>query len=102
MTAAAITDTPTGVRIALRVLPRSSKSVIEGVRDGRVLVKVTAPPVDDAANEAVIALIAQRLAVPKRSVAIVVGATSKNKVVAVDGVGRAEAAGQLLEFQEAR
>lgn len=55
-----------GVRIDLRVTPRASKNAIDGVRDGRLVIKVTAPPVDAAANEAVIALIAGQLDVPKR------------------------------------
>lgn len=74
------------VRLEIRVIPRASKNEIGGVRDGRPIVRVTAPPVDDAANEAVIALLAETLAVPKRFVRIVAGQTSRNKTVEVDGL----------------
>jgi len=75
-----------GVRIDLRVIPRASKNVIDGLRDGRLVVKVTAPPVDAAANDAVIALLADRLDVPRRSIAIVVGATGRSKTVELSGI----------------
>ena len=73
------------VKIAIRVVPRSPRNKVDGVRDGRLLVRVTSPPVDDAANEAVIALLAERFGVPKRAIRIVSGATSRNKTVEIDG-----------------
>lgn len=78
-----------GVRIDLRVTPRASKNAIDGVRDGRLVIKVTAPPVDAAANEAVIALIAGQLDVPKRQIAIVIGATGRSKTIEIAGVSEA-------------
>lgn len=78
--------TARGVRIDLRVIPRSPRNAVDGPRDGRLVVRVTAPPVDDAANEAVIAAVADALDVPKRSVRLVAGRTSRNKTVEVDGV----------------
>lgn len=81
-----------GVRIDLRVIPRSPKTAVGGMRDGRLIVRVTAPPVDSAANEAVVAAIAEALDVPKRSVRLVAGVTSRNKTVEVDGVTAAAVA----------
>lgn len=75
-----------GVRLDLRVIPRASRSRVEGVRDGRLLVRVTAPPVDRAANAAVVAVLAELLGVSKGSVRLVSGATVRNKVVEVDGM----------------
>ena len=75
-----------GVRIEARVTPRASRTSIEGIRCGRVLVRVTAPPVDSAANDAVVALMAGVLDVPKRAVRVVAGGTARNKVIEVDGV----------------
>ena len=87
MTAAlAVITTSTGVRIDLRVIPKSPRTKIDGVRDGRLLVRVTAPPVDDAANEAVVELLARALDVPRRSIRIVSGATARNKTVEVAGM----------------
>ena len=89
MTAAlAVITTSTGVRIDLRVIPKSSRTKIDGVRDGRLLVRVTAPPVDDAANEAVVETLARVLDVPRRSIRIVSGATARNKTVEVAGMSR--------------
>lgn len=82
----AIQTRGTAVRLDLRVTPRASKNSIGGVRDGRLVVKVTAPPVDAAANDAVIALFSRVLDVPKRSVTIVLGATSRSKTVELSGI----------------
>jgi uncharacterized protein (TIGR00251 family) len=90
-----VRPTAHGVRIALKVIPRSPRTGVDGVRDGRVLVRVTAPPVDSAANEAVIAALADLLGVAKRSVRLVSGTTTRNKVVEVDGVDTAHATTQL-------
>lgn len=76
----------TAVRLDVRVTPRASKSAVDGVRDGRLVVKVTAPPVDAAANDAVVALLADVLHVPKRTISIVLGATGRNKTIEVSGV----------------
>lgn len=87
--------TPTGVRFDLRVIPRSSRTAIAGVRDGRLLVRVTAPPVDQAANDAVVLALADALDVPKRSIAITAGATSRNKTVKINGLDLATARARL-------
>jgi uncharacterized protein (TIGR00251 family) len=81
--------TATGVRIDLRVMPRSSRNAIDGVHDGRLVVRVTAPPVDAAANDAVAALLADVLDVPKRHVRLVAGARSRNKTVEITGIDAA-------------
>ena len=76
----------TGVRFEVRVQPRASRTVVLGARDGRLVVRVTAPPVDAAANEAVIELLARELRVPKRAVRIVSGDRGRNKVIEVAGI----------------
>jgi uncharacterized protein (TIGR00251 family) len=83
-----LTVVPRGsvVRFSVRVQPRASRSAIEGVHAGALKVRLTAPPVDGAANEALVELLADRLGVPKRAVVIVGGASSRTKVVEVDGV----------------
>ena len=75
--------------ISVRVIPRSRKNSVEWDGDengGGLRVRLTAPPVDGAANEALVALLAERLEVPKREVVIVRGATSRLKVVKVVGL----------------
>lgn len=67
----------------MRVIPRASRNAVEGLRHGRVVVRVTAPPVDRAANDAVIDVLAKAYGVPKRCVRIVKGATSRNKTIEI-------------------
>jgi uncharacterized protein len=73
------------MRINVRVIPRSSKSLIEW-EDGGLKVHLTAPPVDGAANTSLIALLAQCLAVHKRDILIVRGTTSRSKIVEISGI----------------
>jgi uncharacterized protein len=68
------------------VIPRARKSEIAGVRDGALLVRVAAPPVDSAANLALIELLAATVNVPRRAIRISAGETSRHKRVAIDGV----------------
>lgn len=60
--------------------------MIAGWRDGTLLIKVTAPPVDSAANEAVVALLSSTLGIPKRDITIVRGESSRTKQVVVSGL----------------
>ena len=78
-----------GVVVALRVTPRSSRDVIEGVDEaGAVRVRVMAAPADGAANTAVLKLVAKTLGVSKSAVTLVAGAASRHKRVRVEGVTR--------------
>jgi uncharacterized protein (TIGR00251 family) len=71
------------VRLAVRVQPRASRDRICGVHGDRIKLQLTAPPVEGAANAAVLALIAAWLAVPKRAVSLVRGGTSREKTIAI-------------------
>lgn len=76
----------TGVRFAVRVAPRASRDGILGVHDGALKVALTAPPVEGAANEALVRLLAKALGVAKGEVRVVQGERSRDKVVEVAGV----------------
>lgn len=76
----------TAARIAIYVQPRASKTMIAGMHDGCVKVRLAAPPVDGAANSALIEFVAERLRIARSRVRIVTGQTSRRKVVEVDGV----------------
>jgi uncharacterized protein YggU (UPF0235/DUF167 family) len=78
-------DTPAGAAVTVRVTPRAGRSAIGGERDGVLLVRLAAAPVDGAANEALVALIADALGVPKRDVTIVAGARGRTKRLLVAG-----------------
>jgi len=73
------------MRINVRVIPRSSKNSVEWEERG-LKVHLTAPPVDGAANTALIALLAQCLAIPKRDIQIVHGAAGRSKIVEISGI----------------
>ena len=75
-----------GALCSVRVQPRSSRSGLDGLHGDALRFRVHAPPVKGAANEAVVAVPADALGVPKGSVRIVSGETSRSKVVEVRGV----------------
>ena len=71
--------------ITVRVIPRSSKNSLAW-EQGKLKVRLTSPPIDGAANEALVALLAEQLALPKRQITIVRGASSRQKTVEITGV----------------
>jgi hypothetical protein len=79
-----------GARVRVRVTARASRDEIGGDREGAVLVRVTAPPVDGRANAAACALVAKRAGVAKSRVTVVRGAGSRDKVIEVEGMTEAE------------
>jgi uncharacterized protein (TIGR00251 family) len=76
--------------IPVRVIPRARRDEIAGERDGRVLVRLTAPPVEGAANAALCRLVARCAGVPARRVSIVRGQSSRDKLVRVEGIAADE------------
>ena len=78
-----ITEAGGGVTFAVQVVPRASKNEIAGIHGDALKIRLTAPPVEGKANEALIAFLAQRLGVRKGQVEIVAGATSRRKMIRV-------------------
>ena len=74
------------VTIDIRVIPRASRTRVDGERAGAILIRLAAPPVDGAANDALIAFLADTLDIPRRHLSIVAGATSRHKRVKIDGL----------------
>lgn len=72
--------------IEVRVVPRASRSEIVDLVDGVLKVRLTSPPVDGAANEELVKLLAKRLGIAKSYIEIISGSASRNKRVRVDGV----------------
>jgi uncharacterized protein (TIGR00251 family) len=81
--------------ISVRVTPRAGTSGVAGTRGGALLVRLQALPIEGAANEELIDVIAEALEVPKRAVSIASGARSRNKRVRVAGIDAATAAARL-------
>jgi uncharacterized protein len=85
-----VRDTPTGATFAVKVHPRAQQNAITGEVGDALKVGLTSPPVDGRANEACIAFLAKLLNVPRSSVTIAAGDTSRNKVIRVRGLSAAE------------
>lgn len=79
------------VDVQVRVQPRARRDELLGMRDGRLLVGVTAPPVDGKANAAVRKVLAKAAGVPPTRVSVVRGERSRDKVVRFEGVEDADA-----------
>jgi uncharacterized protein (TIGR00251 family) len=85
-----VEDGPAGALLAVRVIPRAGRDAIAGTRQDALLVRLAAPPVDGAANDALIGLLAELLVVPRRAVSVVTGARSRDKRVRIAGLAAAD------------
>jgi uncharacterized protein len=81
-----ITEADGRVRFAVRVQPRASRNEMAGLHGDAIKIRLSAPPVDGAANDALVIFLADIFAVPRRSVRILAGETSRSKIVEIDGV----------------
>jgi len=88
-------DTDAGLTLRVRVQPRASRDALSGEREGALVVRLTAPPVEGAANEALARLLGKALGVAPSAVRVVRGATGRDKVVSVAGLGAATARERL-------
>ena len=77
-------------KISLRVYPNASRNEMVGFSDGVLRVKISVPPIKGKANRELIAFLSWLLGVGKGSVNIIKGHTTRNKVVAIDGLSREE------------
>jgi uncharacterized protein YggU (UPF0235/DUF167 family) len=75
-----------GVRFAVRLTPKGGLDRVDGVVDGELRGRVAAPPIEGAANHALLRLIATELDVPRSSIRLAAGATGRRKLIVVDGV----------------
>ena len=87
-------------RIRVYVQPRASKTAVTGMHGDSIRIRLAAPPVDNAANEALIEFVARQLGLAKHSVRVVGGQTSRRKLIEIDGVGAEKANATLLTLTE--
>ena len=85
-----LTDTPDGAILNLRIVPRASKNAIQGEHGDALKVRLCAPPVDGAANAALIEFLAEAFDLPRARVQLLSGQTSRNKRVRLAGVSAAQ------------
>ncbi|MFZ2188718.1 MAG: DUF167 domain-containing protein [Candidatus Moraniibacteriota bacterium] len=75
------------MRIYIKVIPRSSRNLVEKISEGEYRVRLTAPPVDGKANEALVKLLAEYFNISKSAISIVGGKSTPRKMVDVEGAG---------------
>ncbi len=81
------TDARQGAAITVKVMPRARKTQVAGLMaDGTIKIRVAAPPVDGAANQALIEFLAQVLGLPKDQIEIIAGAASQRKLISLVGI----------------
>ncbi|HEU5453933.1 MAG TPA: DUF167 domain-containing protein [Terriglobales bacterium] len=95
-----ISDTPQGATFAVKVHPRARRNALAGEVGEALKVALTAPPVEGKANAACAEFFAQLLRVPRSSVTIVAGLSSRNKVVRIAGVSAAQVRAVLASSAE--
>jgi uncharacterized protein (TIGR00251 family) len=88
-------DTAEGLTLRVRVQPRASKDALGGERDGALVVRLCAPPVEGAANEALARLLGKTLGIAPKAVRIVRGLAGRSKLVAIAGLDTATARERL-------
>jgi hypothetical protein len=74
------------VRFSIRVQPRASADEVVGIHGGALKIRLTAPPVDGAANERLVIFLSTIFAVPRRAIKILAGESSRTKIVEIEGV----------------
>jgi uncharacterized protein (TIGR00251 family) len=97
-----VRETPDGVSLDVKVIPRAGATRIAGIRDNRLLVRLAAAPVDGAANDALVAFLSEILKRPGRNIRVESGARSRNKQVRIAGTTVAEVARALSPATERR
>jgi uncharacterized protein (TIGR00251 family) len=90
------------VRLAVHVQPRAKRDEIVGWHGERLKIRLTAPPVEGAANEALVNFIAKALGLRRSQVTITHGLTSREKTVAIDGVTAGDLAERIASLLDLR
>jgi uncharacterized protein (TIGR00251 family) len=81
-----VAETGSGVRLRVHVQPRASRTEVAGLHGEALKIRLAAPPVDGAANEALIEFLSHQLDVPRRAVELLSGLTSRAKAVRIEGL----------------
>jgi uncharacterized protein (TIGR00251 family) len=90
-----LTETPAGVSFRIRVVPRAGSTAVAGTRGDALLVRLAAAPVDGAANDALISMLAVLFQRPRRDITITAGERSRDKVIRIAGMSAAQVGERL-------
>ena len=90
-----VTDTPSGAVLHLRIVPRASKNTIQGRHGDALKIRLCAPPVDGAANAALIEFLAKTFSLPRSRIQLLSGQTSRTKRVLLAGMKADENRGRM-------
>jgi uncharacterized protein (TIGR00251 family) len=85
--AAVVRSSAEAVTVSVRVQPRASRAAVEGVREGSLRVRLTAPPAEGAANAQLLEVLAKEFGLRKSAIRIVKGLSSRDKLVELSGLG---------------
>ncbi|NLW92235.1 MAG: YggU family protein [Syntrophomonadaceae bacterium] len=83
-----IKENAEAITVEIKVQPRASRNQIVGEQDGLLKVKLTAPPVEGEANQALVNYLASVLDTPRRNIMLIKGETSRNKIISIKGMSR--------------
>jgi uncharacterized protein (TIGR00251 family) len=97
-----VRETPDGVSLDVKVIPRAGVTRVAGVREGRLLVRLAAAPVDGAANDALVAFLSEILKLPGRNIRVESGARSRTKQVRIAGTTVAQVSRVLSSLSTER
>jgi uncharacterized protein (TIGR00251 family) len=92
-----VRDTPTGATFQVKVHPRARKNAITGELGDALKLALTAPPIEGRANDACIAFFAEFLNVPRSSVTIAAGDSSRNKLIRISGLSASQVQAKLRD-----
>lgn len=85
-----LTETPQGAVLNLRIVPRAAKNAVQGEHGDTLKIRLCAPPVDGAANTALVGFLAETFHLPRARVQLLSGAASRHKRVLLAGLSAAE------------
>jgi uncharacterized protein (TIGR00251 family) len=95
-----IQQTADGVIVSVRAVPRASKNAIQGVHDGALKIRLTTPPIDGKANQALIKYLSKTLKVSKSQIELMQGETARNKAFRITGIPKEELIRKIEEVME--
>jgi uncharacterized protein (TIGR00251 family) len=90
-----LTRSAAGITLRVRVVPRAGRTGVAGTREDALLVRLAAAPVDGAANDALVAFLAELFDRPRRDITLVSGHTTRDKRIAIAGTDETAIAAQL-------